>query len=133
MVSILLLSIAIIPMVGMFDAGLKSATTSGNYDRARAFANQQLENAKSLPYDSASETDVKNDFPVTSSTPNPTYVSSSPGPSVSGLPNSGYTVTKRYIDEQFANATTDKGLIKVTITVNWGSGNSISTTGVVAE
>ncbi len=32
--SIIILSIAIIPMVGMFDMGLNAATSSGNYDTA---------------------------------------------------------------------------------------------------
>ena len=50
MVAIMILSIAIIPMVGMFDLGLKSVTASGNYDKARALANAKLEEAKALPY-----------------------------------------------------------------------------------
>ena len=48
--AIMILSIAIIPMVGMFDMGLKSAASSGNYDKARALANAKLEEVKSLPY-----------------------------------------------------------------------------------
>ena len=50
MVAIMILSIAIIPMVGMFDVGLKSVSASGNYDKARALANAKLEEAKALPY-----------------------------------------------------------------------------------
>lgn len=50
MVAIMILSIAIIPMVGMFDLGLKSVTASGDYDKARALANAKLEAAKALPY-----------------------------------------------------------------------------------
>ncbi len=49
-VSIMLLSIAIIPMVGMFDAGLRAAMTGSNYDRARTLANSSMENIKALPY-----------------------------------------------------------------------------------
>jgi len=44
--AIVILTIAIIPMVTMFDTGLRSATTSGNYDKARALANSNLEMAK---------------------------------------------------------------------------------------
>src|ERR671916_1993818 len=62
MASIVILSIAIIPMVGMFDMGLKSATASSKYDEARALANEKLEQAKSLPYDAAT-TDLKDNFP----------------------------------------------------------------------
>ncbi|MGH3090237.1 MAG: type IV pilus modification PilV family protein, partial [Rubrobacteraceae bacterium] len=44
--AIVILTVAIIPMVAMFDTGLRSATTSGNYDKARALANSNLEMAK---------------------------------------------------------------------------------------
>ena len=57
-VSIMLLSIAIIPMVGMFDAGLRAATTGSNYDRARTLANSSMENIKSLPYTKTSPSGV---------------------------------------------------------------------------
>lgn len=50
MAAIMILSIAIIPMVGMFDMGLESAMLGANYDRARALANAKLEEAKALPY-----------------------------------------------------------------------------------
>ena len=48
--AIMILTIALIPMVGMFDVGLRSATQGSNYDKARAFADQQLEPAKGLSY-----------------------------------------------------------------------------------
>lgn len=50
-VAILLLSLAIIPMVGMFDAGLRAAVLGGNHDQARALANSRLEETKALPYE----------------------------------------------------------------------------------
>ena len=53
MVAILLLSIAIIPMVGMFDAGLRAAVLGGNYDNARALANEKLEEVKALSFSEA--------------------------------------------------------------------------------
>lgn len=49
-VSVMLLSVAIIPMVGMFDAGLRAAVTGSNYDQARTLANSSMENIKVLPY-----------------------------------------------------------------------------------
>ncbi len=45
MVSIMLLTIAIIPMVAMFDMGLNAATRGSNHDKARALAKKQLEQA----------------------------------------------------------------------------------------
>ena len=50
MVAIMLLAIAIIPMVGMFDAGLRASTQGGNLDQARALANQQMEKVMALRY-----------------------------------------------------------------------------------
>ena len=98
-VSILLLSIAIIPMVAMFDAGLRAASTGSNYDSARTFANQQLEQAKSLTYAT-----VRDDFPSGTPAPDPssgTITSSSQ--SVSGLPNGRYTVTKTYVSRELVD------------------------------
>ncbi len=49
-VSILILSIAIIPMVAMFDAGLRAAVLGGNYDTARTLANQNLEQVRAMDF-----------------------------------------------------------------------------------
>lgn len=46
----MILALAIIPMVGMFDAGLRAAVLGGNYDEARALANEKLEEVKVLSY-----------------------------------------------------------------------------------
>jgi prepilin-type N-terminal cleavage/methylation domain-containing protein len=140
MVSIMILAIAIIPMVSMFDAGLNAATKSSNYDKAWAFANQQLERAKTLPY-----ADVRDNFPVPSSTPgaggvyNPSSALSVPASA--GLPSgSTYTVAKQFVrveqgvsSANMENSSTDSGMIRVTVTVNWQSNNSISVSGVVAR
>ena len=122
-------------MVGMFDAGLRAAALGGNYDKARAFANQQLDIAKSLSY-----SEVRDNFPVASSTPNPTY-ETSPALNVPpdvGLPaGATYTVTKRYLSSDtstanFSNASSDQGVMRVVITVNW-SGSSYTVTGLKAR
>src|SRR5215217_6842329 len=65
MVSIIILTIAILPMAGMFDMGLNSATAGSNYDKARALANLKMEEAKSLPFDSTDDAiqDLKDNFP----------------------------------------------------------------------
>lgn len=148
--SILLLSVAIIPMVGMFDAGLRAAVSGSNYDQARAFANEQLENAKTRPYDTpppANADDLKNDFPVASSEPvtgTGKYTSPTPNPPVPadvGLPQgSSYSIEKQYLAQPPANAVsgnfttsaTDQKFMRVTVTVAWNS-SSFKTSGVVAE
>jgi prepilin-type N-terminal cleavage/methylation domain-containing protein len=133
MASIMILAIAIIPMVGMFDMGLQTATRGSNYDKARAFASQQLELAKARSYDQ-----VKNSFPTGSSTPNPDFSATLTVPTGAGLPaGSTYTVAKRYVstnaaNPSFSNASSDQGLIRITVTVSW-SGNSYSTVGLKAR
>ncbi|HLL38728.1 MAG TPA: prepilin-type N-terminal cleavage/methylation domain-containing protein, partial [Rubrobacteraceae bacterium] len=66
MVAIVVLTIAIIPMISMFDMSLKVATKGSDYDKARALANLKLEEAKSMPF-----SDVENNFPEPTGTPNP--------------------------------------------------------------
>lgn len=53
-VSILILTAVIIPMVSMFDVGLRTTNSGGNYDTARATANAAMENVKVLPYNKVS-------------------------------------------------------------------------------
>src|ERR671910_1578821 len=65
MVAIIIMALAILPMAGMFDMGLRSTTEGSKYDKARMLANLKLEQAKNLPFDSLDETirDVKDNFP----------------------------------------------------------------------
>lgn len=48
--AIIILSLAILPMVSMFDASLRAAVLGGNYDTGRALANEKLEEIKALSY-----------------------------------------------------------------------------------
>jgi prepilin-type N-terminal cleavage/methylation domain-containing protein len=138
MASITILAIAIIPMVGMFDMGLNSATTSSNYDAARAFANERLERVKVLSY-----AQVRDNFPTASSTPDSTgaYTTSPLAvPTSAGLPPSGstYTVNKQYVTlltdaSSLTNSDADSGMIRVTITVNWQGNDSITVSGYQSQ
>jgi len=118
MVSIMILAIAIIPMVGMFDAGLRAASTSGNYDKARALANANLEGVKAMKLSS-----VRN-------------LSSCPKSGESGFTCS-VTSTSVYVDAlgefQDSGPTDPKDMLRVEITVGWGDGNTYSTIGLVAR
>ena len=134
MVAILILAIAIIPMVGMFDAGLRAAVVGSNYDQARALANRELEQARSLPYDT-----VKNNFPTGTGAPGASGVIVSPTQTApSGYPSSfSYTVRKAYarLDnsgnvQEAANATS---LMIVKVTVNWDGGKTYTTEGLVVK
>lgn len=112
MVAIVVLTLALLPMVGMFEAGLRAATTSGDYDMARSCAGQKLEHARSLPYEAVR----------------------------TGLPggvceSSGfeYTVGTQFVGQDLQNVGGDQGLMKVTVTVSWDDGGSYGATGVVSE
>jgi len=118
MASIMILTVAILPMVGMFDAGLRSASTSGNYDKARALANANLETVKTM---------------------RPSVVRA-----LTGCPRGadpGFTCsvvsTPVYIDAagefQTSEPTDPKDMLRVEITVSWGGGNSYSAIGLVAR
>jgi prepilin-type N-terminal cleavage/methylation domain-containing protein len=151
MVSIVIMTLAILPMVAMFDMGFSSATLGSNYDKARTLANVKLEQAKTLPYEI-----VRTNFPSeAASGKGPPDASgsitsssvTSPGDPRVPSPTFSYVVTKRYLEqpssciptcpggqvsEPFNNSATDNGLLKVTVTVSW-LGNTFRTSGVVAN
>lgn len=52
MVAIMLLGLAIIPMVSMFDAGLRASVVGSNNDRGRAIASEELAEIQALPFSS---------------------------------------------------------------------------------
>jgi prepilin-type N-terminal cleavage/methylation domain-containing protein len=146
-VSILLLSIAIIPMVGMFDMGINSATKASDYDKARALANLKLEQAKNLPF-----VDVQDNFPEGIGTPyddesDPLFTE--PGDEFAKFQ---YDIVKLYMQdpptepdfETSADSGAEvTGLIRVNVTVYWDDDNvpdddlsddkKFTTWGLVAE
>lgn len=122
--AIMILSLAILPMVGMFDAGLRASVAGSNYDKARALANERLEKVRALPYnkpggsaDSAVEI----------------Y---RPGTPVSGPSGSfTYTVTTTFWRENGGNleSVTDNSvtwpMMQVKVQVTWPQNKSYTTTG----
>ncbi len=128
MAAIVILSLAIIPMVGMLDAGLRSAAAAGDYDEARALANNRLERVQALPYNrpgGAADSAVEINHP---STP----VSGTSGPFA-------FTVTTQYWRESgggleaVADNSIVRPMMRVTVTVAWGGGRSYTTRGFVAS
>ena len=149
MVSIIILAIAILPMVGMFDMGLNTANTGNKYDKARTLANTVLEEAKMLPYET-----VRTDFPsqaannngapvgsnsITSSSVTGPLDPDAPGPGEDPRVPEGYcyVVTKQYLEqpptdlglldpaeeeqpfEESPDGDIDTELLKVTVRVSW--------------
>jgi hypothetical protein len=136
MAAIMILAVAIIPMVSMFDAGLRAAVVGSNYDRARAIAGEELEEIKALPF----RTD-----------PNPPVDSAvelfrpSNGPSP---PAGGDTACSEPIEAGFdcrvrttyLNSNTlaadgaARSMMEVRVTVSWDGGSkSYTTTGIVSR
>jgi prepilin-type N-terminal cleavage/methylation domain-containing protein len=136
MVAIMLLSIAIIPMVSMFDAGLRAAVVGSNYDRGRAIANEELEEIRALP------------FRVTPNPPVDSVVEMYPpvnGPTAGGpvactgpmLAGFGCQVETTYVSVGSSAVTADSSartMLQVSVTVTWDGGStSYSTTGLVSK
>jgi prepilin-type N-terminal cleavage/methylation domain-containing protein len=112
MVAMVVLTVAIIPMVGMFDAAIRAANAGGDYDEARTCAVQKLEQVKSLPYET-----VEDGLPGGVCVP-------------SGF---GYTIAAQPIGTDLSDGSGDEGMSKITVTVNWGGENSYSVAGVVSR
>lgn len=134
MVAIMILLIAIIPMVSMFDTGLNAATRASNYDKARALAKKQLETSQSLPYAS-----VRTSFPnapCTFDTNGLCAVGNLEVPDAEDPPTAEapdgefghlrYAIEKQFVkpnpadDSEFVNAADDTGMMKITVEVGWG-------------
>src|SRR5215210_4057136 len=93
MVAMVVLTVAILPMVGMFDAAIRAANASGDYDEARTCAVQKLEQVKSLPYEN-----VEDGLPGGVCEP-------------SGF---GYTIVTQRISTDLSDRSGDEGLSRVT-------------------
>ena len=120
--AIVILSLAILPMVGMFDAAFRAAVLGGNYDKARALANEKLEEVRALPYaepggaaDSVTER----------------YPPATPTSGTEGIFT--YTVETKYVDASFSNPgdSPPAPQMRVEVEVEW-QGKSYTTTGFVA-
>ena len=129
--SILVMAIAIIPMVAMFDTGLNLATSGSNYDKARMLADANLERVRSLSYSQARIT-----YTPTNATP-------VAGPIVpcneSMLPAGEQAVfdcdvETTYVDGELNPSSTSINRMLMVVTVTWGPNDTTYTTsGLVAR
>ena len=106
------LTVAVVPMVGMFDAAIGAADTSADYDKARTCAVQKLEHLKSLPYEV-----VEGGLPGGVCDPS----------------RFGYTIATRSIGTDLGDDSGEEGLTMVTVTVDWNGENSYAVSGVVSR
>jgi Tfp pilus assembly protein PilV len=120
--AIVILALAILPMVGMFDAALRAAVLGGNYDKARALANERLEEVRALPYwepGGAANSVVEK------------YPPASPATGTDGIFT--YTVRTEFVDADFSDpsASSPTSQMRVEVEVGW-QGKSYTTTGFVS-
>jgi hypothetical protein len=112
MVAMVVLTVAVVPMVGMFDAAIGAADTSADYDKARTCAVQKLEHLKSLPYEA---------------------VEGSLQGGVCNPSGFGYTTAAQSIGTDLDDGSGEEGLTMVTVTVDWDGENSYVISGVVSR
>src|SRR5918998_3966733 len=120
MVAIVLLAIAILPMFAMFDTGLHSANRGSNYDKARALAKKQLEQAQSLSYGT-----VRTAFPNAPCTFSVSGLCAAEDLEVPVAEDPGgefdrfrYTIRKQYVEPSgngFVPADDDTGMMQITV------------------
>ncbi len=130
MVAIMLLSIAIIPMVSMFDAGLRAAVLGGNFDQARSIAGEELEEVRALPFriDGGPADSVVEIYP-----PGGGAVACT-GPIATGF---GCQVQTTYVRVDSSSVVADsaaRSMMEVKVTVTWNGGSkSYTTTGLTSK
>lgn len=132
LVAIIILSIAIIPMVAMFDAGLRAAVLGGNYDTGRALANEELESIRALPYHDPGgpANSVREIYPPSSSP----HSCSSPVPS-------GFSCEVRTTFVSIGESGSDsveedsgaRTMMRVEVETSWSGGGPFTTTGIVSK
>jgi Tfp pilus assembly protein PilV len=121
-VAMVVLTLAVVPMVGMLEAGFRAATSSGEYDAARALAGAELEEARALPYDrpgGASDSAVERYAP--------------PGPP--DQTEDGFTLSVRtaFVDGELSETVgSPSGQMRIEVLVGWENDRSYSTTGFVS-
>ena len=112
MVAMVVLTVAVVPMVGMFDAAIGAADASADYDKARTCAVRKLEHLKSLPYEA---------------------VEGGPKAGVCDPSGFAYTIAPQSIGTDLGDGSGEEGLTTVTITVDWDGGDSYVVSGVVSR
>jgi prepilin-type N-terminal cleavage/methylation domain-containing protein len=123
MAAIVLLAIAIIPLVSLFDAGLKTTTQTGQYDQARALANEQMERVKVLGYAAAAASGTGTYRP-----PTPACTISLP-PGFACQMNTYYlTETEPNLLQRPSSAISSSKVMEIVVRITWDGGNKQYTT-----
>jgi len=121
-VAMVVLALAVVPMAGMLEAGLRAATSAGEYDAARALANEKLEEVRAIAYSSpggGADSAVERYAP--------------PGPPSVTEDGLDISITTAFVDEDLSGpaGSPPTGQMRVEVSVAWDAG-SYSTVGVVS-
>jgi len=121
-VAMVVLALAVVPMAGMLEAGMRAATAPGEYEAARSLANERLEEARALPY---SRPGGAGDSAVERYAP--------PGPPDATEGDLGVSVRTAFVDEDLSEPAGPRptGQMRVEVSVTWDAG-SYSAVGVVS-
>lgn len=129
MVAMMILTIAIIPMVGMFDAGLRAAVLGGNYDKGRSIANEELEEIKVLPFKKDSNPPADSVVEIY-----PPGTRACTGTIESGFACQVQTTYALMTPSGIVADASARTMMQVSVTVTWGGGSeSFTTTGLVSR
>jgi hypothetical protein len=112
MVALVVLTVAVVPMVGMFDAAIGAADASADYDKRGC-----------APYRSWTVEE-------------PSVYEAVEGGRQSGVCNPsgfGYTIAAQSIGTDLGDSSGEEGLTMFTVTVDWDSENSYIVSGVVSR
>jgi prepilin-type N-terminal cleavage/methylation domain-containing protein len=112
MVAMVVLTVAVVPMVRMFDAAIGAADASADYDKARTCAIRKLEHLKSISYEA---------------------VEGSLQGGVCDPSGFGYTIATQSIGADLGDDSGEEGLTMVTVTVDWDGENTYAVSGVVSR
>ena len=117
------LALAVVPIAGMLQAGLRAATFPGEYDAARALANAKLEEVRALPY---SRPGGPTDSAVERYAP--------PGPPDTSERGLDVSVRTAFVDERLSDPADSPptGQMRVEVSVTKRNAGAYSTVGVVS-
>jgi Tfp pilus assembly protein PilV len=121
-VAMVILALAVVPLAGMLEAGLRAATSIGEYDAARALAKEKLEEVRAPPYSrpgGAADSAVERYAP--------------PGPPDVNEGDLTVSVRTTFVDGHLSGPADSPptGQTRVEVLVAWDAG-SYSTVGVVS-
>jgi Tfp pilus assembly protein PilV len=121
-VAMVVLTLAVVPVAGMLESGLRAATSPGEHDAARALANEKLEEVRALPYSrpgAAADSAVERYAP--------------PGPPDTSDGGFDVSVRTAFVDERLSGpaGSPPTGQMRVEVSVAWDAG-TYSTVGIVS-